>query len=64
MLILILWPGDCVSETQYVSSNDLGEELLLQTMGTTFSQTICPNLELPDGACPDPRMARLSPGLL
>lgn len=25
LILLILWPGGCVSETQHVSSNDLGE---------------------------------------
>ena len=43
-------------------STGLGEELLLQTVGMSFSHTACLNLELPDGACSNHRKARLSPG--
>ena len=61
-LPVILWPGDCVVESQLVSGTGLGEELPVQTVGMSFSHTTCLNLELPDGACPNHRMARLSPG--
>ena len=61
-LPVILWPGDRVVESQHVSGTGPGEELPLQTVGMSFSHTTCLNLELPDGACPNHGMARLSPG--
>ena len=55
-------PVTCVAKSQHMSSTGLGEELLLQTVGMSFSHTACLNLELPDGACSNHRKARLSPG--
>ena len=60
--LIILWPGGCVVEPQHVSSTGLGQALPLQTVGMSLSHTTRLNLELPDGACPNRRMARLSPG--
>lgn len=61
-LPVTLWPGDCVVESQHMSSTGWGR-------GAHSSHWACPsltppvsNLELPDGACPNHRKARLSPG--
>lgn len=57
-LPVTLWPGDCVVESQHMSSTGLGEELLPSNpWGMSFSHTTCLNLELPDGACPNHRKA-------